>query len=140
MEFISHCIKDKTKGRFGDRAMIGVLCILAAFALLGWIYLSQASHVAMTSRRVQDLEDQKKQLQEQNLELMAQIAEYESVRRLAERAEALGFVRLPLDEVQFLAVAEPKDRTMMLADASPAQTWWAQVAAQFAAWAQTGSP
>lgn len=140
MEFMSHCIKDKTKNRLGDRAMIGVLCILAAFALLGWIYLSQASNVAMTSRRVQDLEEQKSQLQEQNLELMVQIAEYESVSRLAERAEALGFVRLSLDEVEFLAVVEPRDETAMLAATSSPQTWWAQVAAQFTTWAQTELP
>lgn len=140
MEFVSHCIKDKRKGRFGDRAMIGVLCILAAFALLGWIYLAQAGQVAITGRRVQNLEAQKYQLQEQNLELMAQIAEYESVTRLAERAEALGFVRLPLDQVEFLAVVEPQEQTTMLAGASPTQGWWGQVTAQFTAWMQTSSP
>ncbi len=140
MESTSHCVKDKTKHRLGDRAMVGVLCILAAFALLGWIYLSQASDVAMTSRRVQDLEEQKSQLQEQNLELMVQIARYESVARLAERAESLGFARLPLDGVEFLAVVEPRDETALLAAASSPPTWWAQVAAQFSAWAQTELP
>lgn len=120
--------------------MIGVLCILAAFALVGWVYLSQASHVAITGRRVQDLEAQKYKLQEENLELMAKIAEYESVSRLAERAEAMGFVRLPLDEVEFLAVVEPQEQTTMLADVSPTQDWWSQVKAQFTAWTRTGSP
>lgn len=139
MEFISHCIKDK-KGRLGNRAMLGALCVLAAFGLLGWIFLLQASQVAITSRHVQELETEKRRLQEQNLQLMAEIAQLESVSQLAKRAQEIGFVNVTVQDIQFLAVAEPQNPSEMTADASQPDGWWADVAAQFAAWSQTGSP
>ena len=138
MEFISHCTKEKQQ-QFGNRAMLGVLCILAAFGLLGWIYLSQASYVTMTSRRVQELEAEKVRLQEQNLQLMADIAELESVAHLATRSEALGFVSVPVNDAEFLVIADPVDADMMLASTSPTDSWWNRVADQFIAWSRSGS-
>ena len=133
MDFISHCIKEK-KWRFGSRAMLGMLSILTAFSLLGWIYLTQASHVAMTSRHVQELEEEKSLLQEQNLQLMAEIAEQESVARLAARAQEMGFVHITAQDVQFLAVTDRQEEGEVWAEASSVEDWWADVAAQFAAW------
>lgn len=137
MNFISHCIKEKRQ-QFGDRAMLGVLSILVAFSLLGWVYLTQASFVAVTSRRVQELEAEKKRLQEQNLELMVEIAGLESVTRLSRRAQELGFVSASLDETEFLAVAEPQIPDQLLARDKP-DNWWADMATQFTTWAQVGS-
>jgi len=133
MDFISHCIK-KSRWKLESRAMFGVLIILVAFSLLGWIYLTQASHVAMTSRRVQELEADKMRLQEENLQLMAEIAELESVTRLAARAEALGFVHMQTKDAEFLVIADPRSGTELLAEKAPADGWWANVAAQFIAW------
>ncbi len=138
MTFNSHCVKEKQQ-RFGNRAMVGILSILIAFSLLGWIYLSQASHVAVVSRHVQELEAEKIRLQEQNLQLMAEIAESESVAGLASRAAELGFVSAPVDQAEFLVIAEPQSPGAMLARTSSADHWWDKVAAQFTTWAQAGS-
>jgi hypothetical protein len=111
MEFISrdaieHCIK-RNPNKLEGRATAGMLIIFLVLSLLGWIYLTQASHVATTSRRNQDLETEKALLRQENMELMVEIAEYESVSRLAARAQALGFVAVAPDEAEFMAVAAP---------------------------------
>jgi hypothetical protein len=84
-----------------------MLIIFLILSLLGWIYLTQASHVATTSRRNQELEAEKARLQQENMELMVEIAAYESVSRLAARAEELGFVAVTPDSVDFMAVVSP---------------------------------
>jgi len=137
MDLISHCIK-RNQQVFGGRAMAGVLIILLAFSLLGWLYLTQASYVATASRRVQDLEEKKAQLQRQNLELMAEIAQLESVTRLSGRAKELGFVKVTPEEADFVLVrAESWTPATALADGSPVSRWLGSVSAQFAAWVHT---
>ena len=106
MEFISHCIK-RNPNKLEGRATAGMLIIFLVLSLLGWIYLTQASHVATTSRRNQELEVEKARLHQENMELMVEIATYESVSRLAARAQELGFVALSPDEADFVAVAAP---------------------------------
>ena len=138
MTFISHCTKERQQ-QFGNRGMLGVLCILTAFGLLGWIYLSQASYVTMTSRRVQELEAEKVRLQQQNLHLMAEIASLESVSRLATKSETLGFVSIPVDATEFLVIAEPGDTDVLLASRSSTDSWWHRMTDQFIAWSQAGS-
>jgi cell division protein FtsB len=135
MDFISHCTKKKQQ-QFGNKAMLSMLCVLAAFGLLGWIYLAQASHVTMTSRRVQELEAEKARLQDQSMQLMAEIADLESVERLAARSEALGFVSIPVDDAEFLVIAEPTDADILLASTSPTGSWWNRITDQFIVWSR----
>jgi cell division protein FtsB len=139
METISHCVK-RNEGRLEGRATLGMVIILVVFSLLGWIYLTQASYVATTSRRVQQLEKEKARLEQENLELMAEIAELESVGRLSVRAQELSFVAAPLEDSQFLVVrdvppldSEPED------DHSVVTRWIDDVTAQFTAWAREGT-
>jgi hypothetical protein len=106
MEFISHCIK-RNPNKLEGRATAGMLIIFLVLSLLGWIYLTQASHVATTSRRNQELEAEKTRLHQENMELIVEIAAYESVGRLAVRAQELGFVALAPEEADFVAVAAP---------------------------------
>ncbi len=106
MDFISHCIK-RNPHKLEGRATVGMLIIFLILSLLGWIYLTQASHVATTSRRNQELEAEKARLQRENMELIAQIGAYESVSRLAARAKELGFYAVSPDEADFLAVVAP---------------------------------
>jgi cell division protein FtsB len=107
MEFISHCFKRDPR-KLEYRATFGMLIMLVVLSLLGWIYLTQASHVATTSRRIQELQAEKAELERRNMELMIQITELESVSRLDKRARELGFVPVPLDQADFVAVAEPR--------------------------------
>jgi hypothetical protein len=105
MDFISHCIK-RNPSKLEGRATAGMLIILVVLSLLGWVYLTQASYVETTGRRIQELEAEKARLEQENLGLMADIAEFEAVHRLAARAAELGFTASALDETQFLAVAD----------------------------------
>jgi cell division protein FtsB len=137
MDLISHCIK-KNQRVLEGRTTAGVLIILAVLSLLGWLYLSQASYVAAASRRVQDLEETQAQLQRENMELMAEIAQLESVSRLAVRANELGFVKVAPEEADFVLVdAGPQVPEVALADSSLMGRWLGSVSAQFAAWVKT---
>lgn len=117
MEFISHCIK-RNPNKLEGRATAGMLIIFLVLSLLGWIYLTQASHVATTSRRNQDLEAEKALLHQENMELMVEIATYESVSRLAGRAQELGFVAVAPDDAEFMAVAAPAPERLARSGAS----------------------
>jgi hypothetical protein len=136
MDTTSHCTKN-SHWKLQGRSAIGVLLILVALSLLGWIYLTQASYVATTGRRVQKLESEKARLEQENLQLMAEIAELESVHRLAGRAVEMGFVLATASDAEFLVVADPSPvQVAELGDGTPATRWWDNVTAQFTAWAQ----
>ena len=155
MELISHGIK-KNPNKLEGRATFGMLIMLVVLSLLGWIYLTQASHVATTGRRIEELQLDKARLEQQNLELMVEIAALESVSRLAERAVELGFTTLALDDAEFLVAAVPDEPAApverpaggqgVVADAgarshaSWGAGWLEGVASQFTAWVQSGAP
>jgi cell division protein FtsL len=139
MDWISHCVR-QSRWKLGGKSVGGVLLILLALSLLGWIYLTQASYVATTSRRIQDLEAQKLRLRQENLQLMAEIAELESVTQLATRAQELGFTTCYVEDSEFLVVADlPRVQEHSPQDDSPMARWWGDVAAQFTAWTQVES-
>jgi cell division protein FtsB len=139
MDTTSHCTRH-SRWKLQGRSAIGVLLVLLALSLLGWIYLTQASYVATTSRRVQKLEREKARLEQENLQLMTEIAELESVNRLAARAAELGFVAAPIEESEFLIVADMPPVQISETDSAPVARWWDSVAAQFTAWAQVQEP
>jgi hypothetical protein len=120
--------------------MVGMLLILLALSLLGWLYLTQASYVATTSRRIQELEAEKIRLRQENLQLMAEIAELESVTRLANRASVLGFAAVAVEDSGFLVVADaPGAQEHLPDDDSSVVRWWDSVTSQFTAWVQVGA-
>jgi hypothetical protein len=95
---------------------------------------------------LQELEEQKEQIEQENWQLMVEIAELESVTRLASRAQELGFVMAYSDETEFLAVADaPSDQARApSAEGSDAVGWTmhnlaTNVSSQFNSWAQGGS-
>ena len=156
MELISHGIK-RNPNKLEGRATFGMLIMLVVLSLLGWIYLTQASHVATTGRRIEELQIDKARLEQQNLELMVEIATLESVSRLAARAQELGFRTVALDDAEFLVAAvpdvsadpveSPAGGLGTVADARDSQGtgvqsagWLEGVAAQFIAWVQSESP
>jgi hypothetical protein len=115
-----------------------MLIILVLLSLLGWLYLTQASHVATTGRRVQALEREQERLEEENLQIVAEIAQLESVSRLAARAEELGFVAVDPGNAQFLVVDElPRIYEDETTDTSVVDRLLDGVADQFTAWAQS---
>lgn len=138
MEMTSHCTKISIR-KLRARSALGVVLILGTLSLLGWVYLTQASYVATTSRRLRDLEKQKERIEQENWQLMVEIAGLESVSRLASRAQELGFVMAFSDETEFLAVADAppaQARAPTRGAGGPSAYWWTNVTSQFTAWAQ----
>lgn len=147
-DFPEHCQKSSER-RFEARTVAIVALVLALLSLVGWLYLTQTSRLAVTGYRIMELEQRKALLEEENAQLEAEIAELESAARLMARAQALGFQRpekvtyvivpdYPVgesgDEVsgaQRTAQADSAEGlTSMLAQ------WWAGLVAQFDAWLQ----
>ena len=100
----------------------GIILILGA--LLGTIYLTQASRTATVGRRVQFLQNELIDLERENTELERKIAEAQSLDRLQATAAALGFVPANTEDVQFLVIpdyplSEPSDPLAIVPEAGP---------------------
>ncbi|MCR4405922.1 MAG: hypothetical protein NUW24_03220 [Anaerolineae bacterium] len=141
-----HCQKT-SKRRIEARTALIVGLMLAALSLIGWLYLTQTSHLAVTGYYIQEIEQRKARLQEENAQLEAEIAALESASRLMARAKELGFQ--PPERVTYVVVANyPVNEEVSGAtddqkaavvdsavDTSPALVrWWRGLVAQFDAW------
>lgn len=85
---------------------MGWFVILALAALVGAIYLNQASDIATTGRRVQILQNNLADLRRDNAALERTIAEAQSLERLQQEAARLGFVRATPEDMEYLVVTE----------------------------------
>jgi len=143
-----HCQK-AVKRRIEARSALTVGLVLAVLSLVGWLYLTQTSHLAVTGYHVQELEQRKARLQEENAQLEAKIAELESAARLMARAKELGF-QSP-ERVTYVVVANypvsvvetdaTDDQGTAMVDSgeevsSTLARWWTDLVAQFDAWLQ----
>lgn len=88
------------------QAAMGWFVILALAALVGAIYLSQASSIAGTGRRVQILQGDLDNLLRENAMLERAIAEAQSLERLQQEAARLGFVRATPEDTEYLVVSQ----------------------------------
>ncbi|MEA3346336.1 MAG: septum formation initiator family protein [Chloroflexota bacterium] len=85
--------------------------VLALLALIGGLYLWQASQITATQRHIRQLRRERESWQRKNAQLREEIAELTQVATLTERARALGFaapekeVYLPLHEKDLPASA-----------------------------------
>jgi cell division protein FtsL len=101
--------KEKRRNRFWlteAQAALSWGIILALGALLGAIYLYQASRIATVGRHVQDLQNELDEVKRINSELDRQIAEGQSLERLQSEAERLGFVRARPEDIEYLIVPD----------------------------------
>ncbi len=80
----------------------GVILVLAA--LLGAIYLNQASRIAAIGRRVQIQQSDLDELKRVNGELEREIAEAQSLERLQQDATRLGFQPAQPDEIEYIVI------------------------------------
>jgi hypothetical protein len=87
-----------------SKTALGFLLILATFSLVGWLYLTQASAVAATSYRIDELRLELDQIKNQNAALILEIAELEALSRVEARALELGF--RPTTDIRYLPVAD----------------------------------
>jgi len=142
----AHCQKT-SKRRVEARTGLVIGLVLAMFSLVGWLYLTQTSQLAVTGYRIRELEQRKVRLQEENAQLEAEIAELESASRLMARAQAMGF-QYP-QQVSYVSVPDypmsedeagaARDRGTASMDSGAATSstlarWWAGLVAQFDAW------
>ncbi len=86
------------------QAALGWGIILILIALLGAIYLSQTSRIAIVGRRVQLLQEDLDNLKRQNAEIETDIAAAQSLERLEVEARQLGFVPAQADNIEYLVV------------------------------------
>jgi len=117
----------------------GVIVVLAA--LLGAIYLNQASRIATIGRRVQIEQNDLDEVKRSNAELERQIAEAQSLSRLDEEARRLGFVPSTPADIDYVVIpqypTEPADAATIIPPTTttepeeppaPPETLWQAIA------------
>jgi cell division protein FtsL len=82
----------------------GVILVLAA--LLGTIYVSQASRIASVGRQVQILQNELIELKRQNNDLERDIAAAQALDRLQAEATRLGFVETDPEDIEYIIVPD----------------------------------
>ena len=96
-----------------------VLAVVIMVLVIGALYLAQASRTAAAGRRLQELEAQRKALEQQNAQLRAEIAALRSVPRLTEQAEALGYRLADNDNVEYVELFDLPPRRSAAAEPEP---------------------
>jgi cell division protein FtsB len=72
--------------------------------IIGALYLAQASAVSTTGRQLEELIAERNQLEQNNEQLRAEIAGFQSVPRLEQRARELGFVQAGRENIEYLVI------------------------------------
>lgn len=98
----------------------GAILVLAA--LVGAIYLFQASRIASVGRQVQELQFNLDEVKRVNGQLERDIAEAQSLDRLQQEVSQLGFVRAQPDDVEFLVIPNFPAEVQMTPTPKPLQT------------------
>jgi len=80
--------------------LLGVVITL----IFGGVYLTQIANYATTNREIETLIEQRDRLERENEALRADIAALQTVPRLLERAEALGFRPAASEDIEYLVV------------------------------------
>ena len=89
--------------RIERKAALGMLLILITVSLVGWLYLTQASSIAATNFQIERLRTEVSWLNQQNAQMGLEIAEWEALPRIEQRARDLGFG--PARQVLYLPVS-----------------------------------
>lgn len=86
------------------QAATGWAVILILGALLGVIYLNQASKIAAIGRHVQRVQADLDEVKRTNAELERQIAEAQALDRLETEAQRLGFVPAMPSDIEYIVI------------------------------------
>ncbi|GIK55696.1 MAG: hypothetical protein HND44_13380 [Chloroflexi bacterium] len=86
------------------QAVLGWAVILVLAALVGAIYVSQASRTASVGRRIQMMQAEMETLKRENAAMERQIAEAQRLTRLQAEAARLGFVPAGPDDIEYIIV------------------------------------
>ncbi|PID85536.1 MAG: hypothetical protein CSA11_09020 [Chloroflexi bacterium] len=88
------------------QAAVGWSIILLLVAILGTVYLSQASQIAVAGRRVQIHQNTLDELKRENADLEKQIAEAQSLKDLQAKAYAMGFIQAQPENIEYLVIPD----------------------------------
>ena len=88
------------------QAAVGWAIVLVLAALLGTIYLRQASQIAAVGRRVQALQIELENVKRESTDIERQIAEAQSLERLQAEAIRLGFTVADPDDIEYIIVPD----------------------------------
>jgi hypothetical protein len=88
------------------QAVLGWSVILVLGALVGTIYVNQASQIASVGRRVQILQNDLSELKRENAMMERQIAEAQKLERLKAEAVSLGFIPADSEDIEYIIVSD----------------------------------
>ena len=88
--------------RMERKAALGMMLILITLSLIGWLYLTQASSLTTTSFQIEQLRTELAAYKQQSAQLELEIAQWEVMPRIEQRARELGFG--PPNQVLYLPV------------------------------------
>jgi len=88
------------------QAVLGWSVILVLAALVGTIYVNQASQIATVGRRVQILQNELSDLKRENAAMERQIAEAQKLERLQAAAISLGFVPANPNDIEYIIIPD----------------------------------
>jgi hypothetical protein len=104
-DWIQHALRQT--GWQPQRQVVALAMLGFSLALImGGLYLSQVVSEATTNRRLEELLDQRDDLERENEELRAEIARFTSVPNLQTRAQELGFTPAQPGQIEYLTVSE----------------------------------
>ena len=86
------------------QAAAGWAVILILAALLGVIYLNQASKIAAIGRHVQRVQAELDEVKRENAELERSIAEAQALDRLKSESQRLGFVPAAPGDIEYIVI------------------------------------
>ena len=88
------------------QAAVGWGIILVLVAILGTVYLSQASKTAVAGRRVQIRQNELDDLKRENADVEKLIAEAQSLEDLQTKAQAMGFIQAQPENIEYLVILD----------------------------------
>jgi cell division protein FtsB len=88
--------------RMERKAALGMMLILVTLSLIGWLYLTQASSLTTTSFQIEQLRTELAAYKQQNAQLELEIAQWEVMPRIEQRARELGFG--PPNQILYLPI------------------------------------
>jgi len=89
-------------GRIGLRDTLGLLLMIFIVSLIGWLYLIQAHAISAINLQIEESRQKLEEIEAENAALRVEIAKWESLPLVEERARELGFA--PATNAFYLSV------------------------------------
>ena len=143
--WLSHGFK-RAPSFFEAQAALSWGVIVALLALLGVVYLSEASQMISSGYHLQEMAGRLRELQKENTYLEAQIAAGQRVEQLNRQAIELGFSPARPEDIEYLPVPNyPPTPGQPMAAAAPdlrepvgeLARWWSGLVGGFTGWTRS---